>query len=109
MSKTSLNRIVTFMAAGAAASAVAVLLVAPFPGASHWEAAGFFSLLGLLAATLGYQTSSATSGNIGFLPFLSAALVAPNAAAIVTVLVGVTGAELIARRAPIKAIFNSSQ
>lgn len=109
MSDRALRRIVGMMAAGAGASAVAVLLVGELPDARHWEAAGFFALLGLLASALGYQTSAVTSGNIGFLPFLSAALVAPNAAAVVTVFVGVVGAELIAKRAAIKAVFNTSQ
>lgn len=97
------------MAVGAFASTVAVLLLAPFPQARHWEAAGFFTLLGLLASALGYQTSAATSGNIGFLPFLSLALIAPNVAAVGTVLLGVLGAEIVIKRAPIKAIFNVSQ
>ena len=97
------------MAVGALASTVAVLLLAPLPMARHWEAAGFFTLLGLLASALGYQTSAATSGNIGFLPFLSVALIAPNVAAVGTVLLGVLGSEIVIKRAPIKAIFNVSQ
>lgn len=109
MSERRLSTIVTMVAIGAACSAIAVLILSPSPDARHWEAAGFFTLLGLLASALGYQTSAATTGNIGFLPFLSAALVAPNAAAVATVFIGVTGAELIARRASLKATFNVSQ
>jgi putative nucleotidyltransferase with HDIG domain len=97
------------IAIGAMASAIAVLIVTPLPNADHWEAAGFFTMLGLLASALGYQTSGATSGNIGFLPFLSAALVAPNAAAVATVFIGVSGAEMIVKRAPMKALFNVAQ
>jgi putative nucleotidyltransferase with HDIG domain len=109
MSNQRIQRIVTMIAVGAMASAVAVLIVAPLPAENHWEAAGFFTMLGLLASALGYQTSGATSGNIGFLPFLSAALVAPNAAAVATVCIGVLGAELIVKRAPMKALFNVAQ
>lgn len=109
MSEQKLQRIVTMVAVGAFASAVAVLILSPLPDARHWEAAGFFTLLGLLASALGYQTSAATTGNIGFLPFLSVALVAPNAAAVVTVFIGVFGAELLAKRAAMKALFNVSQ
>lgn len=109
MNEQRLHRIVTMVAVGAFASAVAVLLVSTLPDARHWEAAGFFTMLGLLASALGYQTSAATTGNIGFLPFLSVALVAPNAAAVATVFIGVFGAELIAKRAPMKALFNVSQ
>jgi putative nucleotidyltransferase with HDIG domain len=109
MSEQRLQRIVTMVAVGAFASAVAVLLVTPLPQMRDWEAAGFFTLLGLLASALGYQQSAATSGNIGFLPFLTAALIAPNSAAIATVLLSVSGAELIAKRAPMKALFNVSQ
>lgn len=97
------------VAIGAVVASVAMLMIAPLPESRHWEAAGFFATLGLLASALGYQTSSATTGNIGFLPFLSAALVAPNAASLATVFVSVAGAELIAKRAPIKAIFNVAQ
>lgn len=109
MSEQRLQRIVTMVAVGAFASAVAVLLVTPLPEMRDWEAAGFFTLLGLLASALGYQQSAATSGNIGFLPFLTAALIAPNSAAVATVLLSVSGAELIAKRAPMKALFNVSQ
>ena len=109
MSEKRLSTIVTMVAIGAVSSAIAVLLLSAAPDARHWEAAGFFIMLGLLASALGYQTSAATTGNIGFLPYLSVALVAPNAAAVATVLVGVSGAELLARRAPLKAVFNVSQ
>lgn len=109
MSDQKLQRIVTMVAIGAFASAVAVMLLAPLPDARHWEAAGFFTLLGLLASTLGYQTSAATMGNIGFLPFLSAALVAPNIAAVITVLISVLGAELVLKRSQLKMLFNVSQ
>ncbi len=97
------------IAVGAVVASAALLVVAPLPEARHWEAAGFFTLLGLLASALGYQTSAATSGHIGFLPFLSVALVAPNAAALSTVFISVFGAELIAKRAQLKATFNVAQ
>lgn len=109
MIETKLQRIVGMIAVGAVVSAIAMLMIAPLPDARHWEAAGFFTMLGLLASALGYQTSAATTGSIGFLPFLSVALVAPNAAALATVFLSVLGAELIAKRAPIKAVFNVSQ
>ena len=97
------------VAIGAVVSSIALLMVAPLPESRHWEAAGFFTTLGLLASALGYQTSTATTGNIGFLPFLSVALIAPNASALATVFISVFGAELLARRAPLKAVFNVGQ
>jgi putative nucleotidyltransferase with HDIG domain len=80
------------------------------PPSSHdWEAALFFTAFGLLASGLGYKTSNATTGSIGFLPFLSIAAIAPNIAAIGTVVISIAGAELLARRQAQKAIFNLAQ
>lgn len=103
------GRIVEIVAVGAIVCSMATLVFLPVPELVHWEAAVFFTALGLLASVLGYQTSKVTTGNIGFLPFLSVALIAPNAAALLTVFVSVLGSEIIARRDPVKGLFNVSQ
>ncbi len=97
------------IAAGALLASVAMLALGPSPTRDHWEAAAFFTGFGLLTSVLTYKTSNTTDGTIGFLPFLSIAVIAPNAAALVAVIVSALGAELIARRAPLKAVFNVSQ
>ena len=109
MSTTKVRRIVTMVAAGALAATAAVVLWGGHPTSAEWQAAAFFTAFGLLASGLGYKTSSATTGSIGFLPFLSIAAISPNIASIVCVAVSIIGAELIARRAGIKALFNISQ
>ena len=100
---------VEVVAVGAILATAALIALGPMPSLSHWLAAAFFTAFGLLASGLGYQTSRDTTGTIGFLPFLSAATIAPNFAAVVAVFIGVLGGELIAKKPPIKTVFNVSQ
>lgn len=58
---------------------------------------------------LGYSTANGTTGTIGFLPFLTIALISPNYPALIVVAVSVAASELIAKRSTRKAIFNVSQ
>lgn len=102
-------RIVQVVAIGALVVLVAFgELVAP-PTVAEWRAALFFTAFGVLAAALSYQTSQATHGTIGFLPFLSVAIVSPNIAALLAVLTSSVLAELFLRRAALKLVFNASQ
>lgn len=87
----------------------AATLVSPPPSAEQWIAVMFFGLFGFLASVLGYSTANGTTGTIGFLPFLTVALVSPNNAALLSVAVSVAASELIAKREIQKAIFNVSQ
>ncbi|MHB1298242.1 MAG: HD-GYP domain-containing protein [Gemmatimonadaceae bacterium] len=104
-----MKRIVENVAAGAVLASAASLAYADVPTLEQWYAAGFFTAFGLLACILVYQTSNTTSGSIGFLPFLSIAVISPNFAALASVFVSILGAELISRREPIKAVFNVAQ
>lgn len=109
MSSHRVQRVVEIVAVGAIIAALATLILAPLPTAYEWRAAAFFAGFGLLAAALGYKTSSVTTGSIGFLPFLSIVVISPNIAAIVAVVISVSAAELLVRRALIKAVFNVAQ
>lgn len=109
MPGSRVHRIVELVAAGAVLASAASLAYGQVPTAEQWQAAIFFTVFGLVACVLLYQTSSTTSGSIGFLPFLSIALISPNAAALATVFVSILGAELLARREPLKALFNIAQ
>lgn len=102
-------RIVETVAVGAIIAAAAMVALGPVPSAAHWSATLFFTTFGLLASVLEYKTSSSTHGSISFLPFLAIAVVAPNAAALATVFVSTLVSELIARREPLKILFNVSQ
>ncbi|HEY3285567.1 MAG TPA: HD-GYP domain-containing protein [Gemmatimonadaceae bacterium] len=72
-------------------------------------AAAFFFAFGLLAQFLGYRRGAGRIGTIAFLPYLSIAALAPNGAALACVVSSVTITEIIARREPIKLLFNVSQ
>jgi len=109
MTSNRVRRVVEIVAVGAIVAALATQIFAPIPTLAEWRAAAFFSGFGLLAAALGYRTSSVTIGSIGFLPFLSIVVIAPNIAAIVAVVVSVGAAEILVRREAVKAVFNVSQ
>ena len=109
MSKKRVERIVEMIAAGASLAFAAMSAYGPVPDTIQWKAAAFFTGFGMLASALAYKTSQKTSGSIGFLPFLSIAVISPNVAAVATVFVSILGTELLARRAPIKIVFNLSQ
>lgn len=109
MSQSRVARIVWAVAVGALAASVATYVFIANPTPEEWRAAFFFAGFGLIASALGYKTSNATNGNIGFLPFLSIAVVSPSIAAVATVLFSVLCAELLARRVFIKGVFNVSQ
>jgi len=97
------------VAAGALLTSAAVAAFGAIPTVQQWQAGLFFTTFGLFASVLGYKTSRTTSGSIGFLPFLSLAVIAPNIVAVIAVFVSILGTELLVRRAPIKALFNVSQ
>lgn len=101
--------IVEKVAVGALVALAAFLALGPTPTNEEWKAAAFFAAFGVLASALAYRTSQATLGTIGFLPYLSAALVAPNFAALASVFVSTLAAELFLRRPLIKLVFNVSQ
>ncbi len=103
------RRIVEMVAVGAAIALAAAFALGEHPTITQWEAALFFTAFGALASGLSYRTSTVTTGNIGFLPFMSVALIAPNAAALVAVLTGMIVGEAAIRRAPIKMVFNTAQ
>ncbi len=69
----------------------------------------FFFAFAVLAQVLGYRRGVGRIGTIVFLPYLSIAALAPNSAALACVAGSVTLTELIARREPIKLLFNVSQ
>ncbi len=103
------RRIVETVAVGAAIALAAFLALGPVPTAEQWRAAAFFAGFGILAFALAYRTSQQTLGSIGFLPSLSSALVSPNAATLVAVLVSSLVGELAVKRQPVKAVFNTAQ
>lgn len=109
MNRTRVYRIVEIVAAGAFVVSAAIVAFAPLPSPKEWQAAAFFTGFGVLASLLGYKTSDATVGSIGFLSFLSIAIISPSVAGLATVFASILAAEILARREPIKATFNVAQ
>lgn len=103
------RRIVEMMAVGALVALAASFALGDSPTVQQWKAAFFFAAFGALASGLSYRTSTVTTGNIGFLPFLSVALLSPNVAALVAVVTGMLIGEVAIRREPIKMVFNTAQ
>lgn len=109
MQASRVGRIVETVAAGALVALAAFVALGGVPSLEHWKAAAFFSTFGIVATALEYRTSRATQGTIGFLPFLSVGLIAPNVAALIAVLFSVVVGELFLRRPAIKLAFNAAQ
>ncbi len=92
------------------AFAAIVYWTAPDVLAAEAQAAISFALLGVVFQIVAYRKSSKTSGgSIAFLPFLAAVVASPNWVALVAIGTAMALGELIARRAPIKAVFNVAQ
>jgi len=106
---SKVSHVVSAVVGSATLLTVTIVFATPMPSTEQWIASIFFASFGLLASLLGYRTANGTTGTIGFLPFLSAALISPNYAAIVPVAVSVGASEIIAKRRLQKALFNISQ
>lgn len=106
---TRARNLVGMVAAGAIVSLAAFVVFADSPNALQWKAAVFFTAFGSLASGLSYRTASGTSGNVGFLPFMSIALLAPNIAALLSIAIGILVGELVVRRPLLKSVFNTAQ
>lgn len=91
------------------ASAASVYLLTPPNDPWGLGAALCFSALGFFAQALGHQIDNGAEGDISFLPFLAIAILAPNLIAVATVGGAVAVTQLIARRSPLKGIFNVAQ
>jgi HD-GYP domain-containing protein (c-di-GMP phosphodiesterase class II) len=106
---TATKRLVYAVALAAILVAAILFRVAPGLDENSLRSAAFFAFLGLLAHSLSYALPRDLSGNISFIPSLSAVVVAPTFAVTVGVAIAVLLSELIKRREPLKALFNVAQ
>lgn len=90
-------------------AALAVISLVPSVDQPQFRAAVFFSAIGLLALALAYQMPVGVSGNISFIPFLSALALGPGYALVLSVTAAIAISEAMHRRERIKAIFNVAQ
>ncbi len=94
------------MALGAA---LVVMGVAPKPEVAHIQAVSWLSILGFVSVLQVHALPKGASGSTAFIPWLATALIAPNWLCVVAVVVASVVAELTAKRAPLKAVFNVAQ
>jgi putative nucleotidyltransferase with HDIG domain len=109
MNQTATKR---YVAACVVAAVVSAALVGRFSPGINWDnaaAAGFFALIGLVALALAHRLPKGGSGSIGFIPFMSALVVAPSLPLVFTVGLADLAAEVLQRRVALKATFNIAQ
>jgi putative nucleotidyltransferase with HDIG domain len=110
MIENATKRYVLICAGGAVLSAALVAQVSPGINWENAAAAGFFALLGLAAQALAHRLPKGVAGgSIGFIPFLSALLVAPSLPLVLAVALAVLASEVLQHQAAIKASFNVAQ
>lgn len=86
----------------------ALYLIEPTIPAGFLLAAICFSGFGLMASSMGYRSSRNTIGSISFLPILAGLFLVPHWVGVLGVTISALAAEVISRRAPIKAFFNTA-
>jgi hypothetical protein len=91
------------------ALAAALHVLDPRPSAASIEGVLIFAALGLFAELQNYHLSYGATGSISFLPFLTAALLAPNWIGFAAVAAAHAISQLSVRQAPIKRVFNLAQ
>jgi putative nucleotidyltransferase with HDIG domain len=109
MHQSATRRYVLLCIAGALSSAAFVARVSPGLSWDSAETAGFFALIGLVALALAHRLPRGVSGSIGFIPFMSALLVAPSLPLVGAVGLVVLAAEILQRHVAMKASFNVAQ
>lgn len=73
-----------------------------------FDDAGLLCLLAVVAELLAYVLPQSAAGSLGFIPYFAAAIVVPSWPSVVCVVLVKGALELLARRAPIKAVLNVS-
>jgi putative nucleotidyltransferase with HDIG domain len=91
------------------ASAMLLGVLAESASLEQFTGAALFGVFGVLAHALAHRTTPARAGTIGFLPFLAAACISPNASSVIVVAASVAIAEQFLRRSWLKRIFNVAQ
>jgi HD-GYP domain-containing protein (c-di-GMP phosphodiesterase class II) len=104
---------VRWFVCGVTVAAIAVLFALwRRDGSVHSDyitAAICFSALGLLAQALKYRLGSGAAGSMTFIPFLAFASLAPSWSSMVAAVAATLIAEIGAKRAAIKVVFNTAQ
>jgi HD-GYP domain-containing protein (c-di-GMP phosphodiesterase class II) len=107
--RLSIKQYVTLVSLAALASAFALYLRDPSFSGDFLRAAMTFGLISSLAQALRYRTGSESSGSLSFIPILASAAIAPHWISVVAVTLASLTAQLLARKTPLKTLFNSAQ
>jgi putative nucleotidyltransferase with HDIG domain len=109
MVQRSTSRYVLLCAIGAVVSACCVARFSPGWTWDNAEAAGFFALVGLTAQALAHRLPKGVSGSIGFIPFMTALVVAPGLPLVFAIGLAMLASEILQHHEPLKATFNVAQ
>ena len=109
MNEQRVLRFVTVTVGCALLAAGVVYAYGPAVSPAHVRSSMFFASVGLLALALAYQMPVGVSGNISFIPFLSALALGPGPVLVVSVAMAIATSEAMHRRTKLKAVFNVAQ
>jgi HD-GYP domain-containing protein (c-di-GMP phosphodiesterase class II) len=104
-----ITRYVALVTAAAVGTVAALYLRDPAFSVEFAQAALTFGLISVLANALTHKTSGDASGSLSFIPVLASAAIAPHWLTAVAVAGSALGAQLVARRGPLKSLFNVAQ
>ena len=109
MTEQRIVRFVGVTVACALLAAITVYAYVPLVTPDQIRSSVFFASVGLLALALAYQMPVGVSGNISFIPFLSALALGPGPVLVLSVALAIVISEAMHRRKQIKAVFNVAQ
>jgi len=104
-----IHQYVAVVTAGALGAIVALVLQDPSVSSEFARAAITFGLISILAQALRYRTGSESSGSLSFIPLLASAAIAPHWICVVSVGLSALTAQIVTKKTPIKAVFNTAQ
>lgn len=104
-----LRSYVTAVVISAIAAAIGVYCVATRLGPVAAKGAFSLAALGVLTALLGYKMPRGGIASIALIPFIAAALIAPDITAVVAVGLAQLSGDVVNRRPLIKCVFNAGQ
>jgi hypothetical protein len=107
--QTRLRLYVSFVLGGAVVAALSTKLIGGGDVSAPAAAAFYVAAFGVLAELLTYQMPQGGTGSVALIPFIAAGLLSPDWRAVAAVGSAQAIVELLRRRPPIKAVFNTAQ
>jgi HD-GYP domain-containing protein (c-di-GMP phosphodiesterase class II) len=104
-----ISRYVALVVTAAAGSGAALYLRDPAFNPGFAQAALTFGLISVLANILSHKTSGDANGSLSFIPVLASAAIAPHWLTALLVAAAALVAQVLARKAPLKSVFNVAQ